>query len=145
MCWYGRFFFKICTANLRSWRASYTVCQRDALMFAWNCTWKNNYNSVLLIYYNSGYIDLSKRRVGQEDIVKCTEKFSNAKHVSTHIKLCLFKNRSVSKHHTPFTTWTEWNFSQKTPPWLGSGISSGLTIKLYSMNGNHHKHGFMAS
>lgn len=28
-----------------------------------------------------GYIDLSKRRVGQEDIVKCTEKFSNAKHV----------------------------------------------------------------
>ena len=111
----GGFFFKIyITVNLRSWRVSYTVCQSDALMFAWNCIWKNN-NSVLLIYYNSGYIDLSKRRVGQEDIVKCTEKFSNAKHVSTHIKLCLFKNRSVSKLHTPFTTWTEWNFSQKTP------------------------------
>lgn len=29
-----------------------------------------------------GYIDLSKRRVGPEDIIKCTEKFSNAKHVS---------------------------------------------------------------
>lgn len=30
----------------------------------------------------AGYIDLSKRRVGPEDIAKCTEKYSNAKHVS---------------------------------------------------------------
>ena len=38
----------------------------------------------------------------------------------------LLKNRSVSKLHTPFTTLTELNFSQKTLPWLGSGISSGV-------------------
>ena len=35
----------------------------------------------------------------------------------------LFNNRSVSKLQTSFTKWTERNFSQKTLPWLGSGIS----------------------
>ena len=38
----------------------------------------------------------------------------------------LLKNRSVSKLHTPFTSKTERNFSRKTLPWLGSGMSSGV-------------------
>ena len=38
----------------------------------------------------------------------------------------LFNNRSVSKIQTPFTTKTVHNFSRKTLPWLGSGISLGV-------------------
>ena len=38
----------------------------------------------------------------------------------------LFNNRSVSKLQTPFTTKTVHNFSRKTLPWLGSGISLGV-------------------
>ena len=38
-----------------------------------------NINSVCLY---SGYIDLSKRRVSPEDVIKCEEKFAKAKCVS---------------------------------------------------------------
>ncbi|XP_067937877.1 eukaryotic translation initiation factor 2 subunit 1-like [Watersipora subatra] len=41
---------------------------------------------VIRVDKDKGYIDLSKRRVGQEDIVKCTEKFSNAKHVNSILR-----------------------------------------------------------
>ena len=48
----------------------------------------------------------------------------------------LLNSRSVSKLQTPFTTWTEWNFSRKTLSWLGSGISLGvgsqMTPQIYS-------------
>ena len=36
--------------------------------------------------------------------------------------LCLINNRSVSEPQTPFTTYTEWRFSRKTLPLLGSGM-----------------------
>ena len=50
----------------------------------------------------------------------------------------LLKNRSVSKLHTPFTTLTERNFSRKTLPWLGSGISSGVGGQLFPCGIRRH-------
>ena len=50
-----------------------------------------------------------------------------------------FKNRSVSKHHTPFTTYTERILSKKALPHLGSGSVGGqLTLEIYSSK----THGF---
>ena len=49
----------------------------------------------------------------------------------------LFKNRSLSKLQTPFTTWTERNFSQESLPWRGSELDilrgwGQLTLEIYS-------------
>ena len=48
--------------------------------------------------------------------------------------ITLFKNRSLSKLQTPFTTLTEQNFSQKNLPWPGSrtslGVGGQLTIEI---------------
>jgi len=41
---------------------------------------------VIRVDENKGYIDLSKRRVSKEDIVKCTEKFSKAKAVNSILR-----------------------------------------------------------
>ena len=40
---------------------------------------------ITVILAKPGYIDLSKRRVSQEEIQKCEEKFSRAKTVSNDI------------------------------------------------------------
>jgi len=41
---------------------------------------------VIRVDEDKGYIDLSKRRVGKEDIVKCTERYSKAKSVNSILR-----------------------------------------------------------
>lgn len=68
----------------------------------------------LLFTVNSGYIDLSKRRVSPEDVEKCTERFSKAKAVSSILRHVaeLLKYDSDEQLEELYTK-TAWYFEEK--------------------------------
>ncbi len=63
----------------------------------------------------SGYIDLSKRRVSQEDVEKCTAKFSNAKAVNSILRHVaeLLKFESEAQLEELYQK-TAWRYEEKT-------------------------------
>lgn len=52
---------------------------------------KNDVVVVLRVDKEKGYIDLSKRRVSSEDIIKCEEKYQKSKSVHSILRLCAEK------------------------------------------------------
>lgn len=63
---------------------------------------------------NSGYIDLSKRRVSPEDVEKCTEKYSKAKAINSILRHVadLLEYRSDEELEQLFKK-TAWYFEEK--------------------------------
>ena len=53
-------------------------------------------NCTFLIYLSLGYIDLSKRRVSSEDIVKCEERYMKSKTVSSILRHVASKVSSIN-------------------------------------------------
>jgi len=69
---------------------------------------------VIRVDKDKGYIDLSKRRVGQEDIVKCTEKFSNAKHVNSILRhVAELLGYETNEQLEQLYEKTAWHFDKK--------------------------------
>ena len=52
---------------------------------------KNDVVVVLRVDKEKGYIDLSKRRVSSEDIIKCEEKYQKSKTVNSILRFCAEK------------------------------------------------------
>ena len=75
------------------------------------------------IIYNSVHVILALQQIKKKKILP---KYAFPRLHRFPTWSCLLNNRSVSKLQTTFTTITEWNFSRKTPPRLGSGISLGV-------------------
>lgn len=75
---------------------------------------KNECVVVIRVDKEKGYIDLSKRRVSQEDILKCEEKFAKAKAVNSILRhVAELLDYTSDKQLEALYTKTAWHFDEK--------------------------------
>lgn len=56
-------------------------------------------------FVSTGYIDLSKRRVSAEDVIKCEEKYNKSKTVHTIMRHVSEKTGADMEHINDLVTW----------------------------------------